>query len=41
MKKLLPQYLIWERGVVFGKGNASVGLDLSSFVNEIKITKKK
>ena len=29
MKKLLPQYLIWERGVV-----------LSSFVNEIKIRKK-
>ena len=41
MKKLLPQYLIWERGVVFGKGNASLGLDLSSFVTAIKRTKKK
>ena len=40
MKRLLPQYLNCERGVVFGKGNASVGLDLSSFVNEIKIRKK-
>ena len=40
MKKLLPQFLNWERGVVFGKGNASLGLDLSSFVTAIKITKK-
>jgi len=40
MKRLLPQYLNWERDVVFGKANASVGLDLSSFVNEIKIRKK-
>ena len=39
-KKWLPQFLNWERGVVFGKGNASLGLDLSSFVTAIKRIKK-
>jgi len=39
MKKWLPQCVYWERGVVFGEGNASMSMDFSLLVSALKRTK--